>query len=1086
MAASTTSAPPLPTNAPPQHSPFGLSLGSPTSEVPRPTFGRGQAHENPLVAKRGILLRASSSRSNNLTANHPEGELDQSRLDTEELFRALAIGEVRRVEARLRSSALSKQTELRTMVGERYRDLLSSSAALSTLFASSSRLSDSLKVMKAVTSSAGEGGVASISGSIGNLRGGSVKSDAGDDAIAEDLDTLLPLASQTKLLLDAPEILWRLLERKQFLHAAWLFSLGRIVHQEVGEISDTSIQLPLLHRQWESLSTFRSQIVHRATLGLKELSLSPLDMSQTLIAILLLDNISLPQALNLLLSQRTKLLQTALISSNQPARSQQSVNNALLSSDDISAVPPSNKEGFHRENMTQDQVQALLEEIVSVLGGTIGLAREIFASEESDQTSGSSKAEKKSLIESVIGGIERGDVTDTSSQALPSDQTLRSPPIDSVDENGDGMGKLISMSKERIYKRRASRLAMSFSFPAGVSPNLSSPASRSSPFGLSNAQGGSLSTSSQLVPNLTTDSLSRERFLSEPVITSSGLLRQLPSSPLLLRYLPPSIRNYTPFILSSEASTSSSMSNLSPPQLTKSLAAWFQQNTSLLHSTLHSILASLSTTADVWAVRAHVGQLLAKVPGLKPDERKILEDVLEEGWAGRVKDVWDSAFKDLGDRVERSVRSKVSTLSEAPSTSGGPLLAGGKEIEGDLNPSSFLFSASIPFPSNAESIPPSTSLPIFRAALRRRVAGRTALLDGVLREAEAAAGAIKIDLEGLRKLAEGGEGIESTLLGKYKVLATEALEGLAVRLGAVLDDQSLLADSINTEIFVGRVALHLVSSGSFYSDIMGPGVSPDIWRARLKEIHTRSLVKFESASIHRALDHVRRIFELDEVVANTTSLYLWKLVLPGLPSRELHLALNSLVSSIQTLGTPPSFDLKLYGSSLLENFLRRFRESDSWETVKGKTAVQVLWDVLFLRTLSSIQLRSEPGTDGTVWDDLIDRLTIKARDVLAIDQQSVDLSELMRPSIESELIRCQTVLCPILKLGSASQLKMDSNGSAEKAQGEADSKHQALLALGVSGLTTTTTTAAAELQSSLALIAPSQRFSLLSITATFR
>jgi hypothetical protein len=33
------------------------------------------------------------------------------------------------------------------------------------------------------------------------------------------------------LLLDAPEHLWRLIERKKYFHAAWLFLLARVVHR---------------------------------------------------------------------------------------------------------------------------------------------------------------------------------------------------------------------------------------------------------------------------------------------------------------------------------------------------------------------------------------------------------------------------------------------------------------------------------------------------------------------------------------------------------------------------------------------------------------------------------------------------------------------------------------------------------------------------------------------------------------------------------------------------------------------------------------------------------------------------------------
>lgn len=47
------------------------------------------------------------------------------------------------------------------------------------------------------------------------------------------LQTLQSLAAHMKLLLDAPEHLWRLLERKLYLYAAWLFLLSRVVHRSL-------------------------------------------------------------------------------------------------------------------------------------------------------------------------------------------------------------------------------------------------------------------------------------------------------------------------------------------------------------------------------------------------------------------------------------------------------------------------------------------------------------------------------------------------------------------------------------------------------------------------------------------------------------------------------------------------------------------------------------------------------------------------------------------------------------------------------------------------------------------------------------
>lgn len=52
-----------------------------------------------------------------------------------------------------------------------------------------------------------------------------------DEFLDRHLRTLQVLSAHIKLLLDAPEHLWRLIERKKYLPAAWLFLLSRVVYR---------------------------------------------------------------------------------------------------------------------------------------------------------------------------------------------------------------------------------------------------------------------------------------------------------------------------------------------------------------------------------------------------------------------------------------------------------------------------------------------------------------------------------------------------------------------------------------------------------------------------------------------------------------------------------------------------------------------------------------------------------------------------------------------------------------------------------------------------------------------------------------
>ena len=117
----------------------------------------------------------------------------------------------------------------------------------------------------------------------------------------EHLQRLQSLAAHLKLLLDAPEHLWRFMERKLYLHAAWLLLLSRVVHRSLlrddeedaawlGLGIDISVrmadspfkpiliflqeQFPIVQRQWDAVSQFRPQILHKATIALRESSIT--------------------------------------------------------------------------------------------------------------------------------------------------------------------------------------------------------------------------------------------------------------------------------------------------------------------------------------------------------------------------------------------------------------------------------------------------------------------------------------------------------------------------------------------------------------------------------------------------------------------------------------------------------------------------------------------------------------------------------------------------------------------------------------------------------------------------------------------
>lgn len=169
-----------------------------------------QTSDTSSLPGRGHRRRAA------LTGKEAE-EADWASVDPDDVFRRLPVYEVKRVEAKMRAEALNKQSELRSMVGTRYRDLLTSASQITTLHSSSLRLSSSLKEVGAAC--------ANPAVDVPEVEG-------------EGVSELLPVAAHVKLLLDAPEALYSHLAHHAFLNAAMLWLLARVVKDGLNDMPE--------------------------------------------------------------------------------------------------------------------------------------------------------------------------------------------------------------------------------------------------------------------------------------------------------------------------------------------------------------------------------------------------------------------------------------------------------------------------------------------------------------------------------------------------------------------------------------------------------------------------------------------------------------------------------------------------------------------------------------------------------------------------------------------------------------------------------------------------------------------------------
>ncbi|TPX31408.1 hypothetical protein SmJEL517_g05227 [Synchytrium microbalum] len=220
--------------------------------------------------------------------------------DANDLFRKHTIHEIRAMHAELGKDVENKKQELRSMVGERYRDLIIAADSISTM-------KDVASNIQSLISDIQDGcDTLNVKRTINNEKSSSKLS---NDADADRKKQLYPIAAQIKLLVDTPEQIWHALEHHQYLRASQLYMLARLIFKNIHSSKDAlstkaQTSFPVVQRQWEAVSHFRAPIVQRATAHLKETTQTPQELANTLCAMMLLDGAPPSEALQKLLDMR--------------------------------------------------------------------------------------------------------------------------------------------------------------------------------------------------------------------------------------------------------------------------------------------------------------------------------------------------------------------------------------------------------------------------------------------------------------------------------------------------------------------------------------------------------------------------------------------------------------------------------------------------------------------------------------------------------------------------------------------------------------------------------------------------------------
>ncbi|BGP37947.1 hypothetical protein JCM10449v2_001874 [Rhodotorula kratochvilovae] len=323
------------------------------------------------------------------TANPDEVDL-MALEEPDEVFRLFGVRDVRRIEQRASDAAAAKVAELRTMVGERYRDLLAAADSIVRMRSAAEKLVDRLDAVDQAVGAAGAAveGTPSKRGKTPRLPARSTNPPGEQRTLASSATLSLTI----HLLLTIPSLVHSLLETSDFLPAARLEDLGHLVYRELsdfelppadgdedGEARRLKDAFPIVEKQWETLSTLRPVVLRRALGELQTWDAPPINTAQTLAATAMLQGASLSTALSTFLDARSKALS------------------------DILAAPSTSSQTFESSDVSRK-----LEQVLGLILRTVEAVSAIFGNDASP-----------GLLQQLIAEVEHPSATSAETAEAP-------------------------------------------------------------------------------------------------------------------------------------------------------------------------------------------------------------------------------------------------------------------------------------------------------------------------------------------------------------------------------------------------------------------------------------------------------------------------------------------------------------------------------------------------------------------------------------------------------------------------------------------------------------------------------------------
>ncbi|KAJ3275925.1 Golgi transport complex subunit 1 [Terramyces sp. JEL0728] len=220
--------------------------------------------------------------------------MDEDKVDAEILFQKHNVDELHTILLKIKGDADRKKQDLRTMVGDSYRDVIDAADAVGQMKKSTEELIGTFKSIQDIckqshTSVVGSKNESTLPGKI----------------------TLYPIAAQIRLLVITPEHIWNATEGCNFVTASRFYMIAKLVYSNIQSSNESMVakfktNFPVVKRQWEAIAPLQGQIVEKALAAIRIKDIRQDKLLDALASIGILKNKTEADLLQLYLNQRKK------------------------------------------------------------------------------------------------------------------------------------------------------------------------------------------------------------------------------------------------------------------------------------------------------------------------------------------------------------------------------------------------------------------------------------------------------------------------------------------------------------------------------------------------------------------------------------------------------------------------------------------------------------------------------------------------------------------------------------------------------------------------------------------------------------